>query len=82
MGAFIIVLTIVDILTAIGLVSLVLFQQGQSRGLGAIAGGAETFFGKTKGRSIDAMLKKLTTVIAILFIVLTITLYLMTGRGI
>jgi len=82
MGAFKIILTIVDILTAIALIGLVLFQQGQSRGLGAIAGGAETFFGKTKGRSIDAMLKKVTTVIAILFIVLTISLYLMTGRGV
>ncbi|MHB1453092.1 MAG: preprotein translocase subunit SecG [Saccharofermentanales bacterium] len=81
MGTFIIILTVVDIFTAIGLVSLVLFQQGQARGLGAIAGGAETFFGKSKGRSIDAVLKKFTTGIAILFIVLTVTLYLMTGRG-
>jgi len=76
-----IILAIIDILTCISLVALVLFQQGQSRGLGAIAGGAETFFGKTKGRSIDALLKKFTTFVAILFIVLTIVLYLMTGRG-
>jgi preprotein translocase subunit SecG len=63
------------------LVGLVLFQQGQSRGLGAIAGGAETFFGKSKGRSIDAMLKKFTSFIAIFFILMTVTLYLLTGRG-
>jgi len=32
-------------------------------------GGAETFFGKNKGRTVDAMLKKFTAVVAILFIV-------------
>jgi preprotein translocase subunit SecG len=81
MKALTIVLTLIDIIFAISIVALVLFQQGQARGLGAIAGGAETFFGKTKGRSIDSLLKKLTTVIAIVFLFLTIALYLMTGRG-
>lgn len=81
MQIFSIVLAVIDILLCIGLVGLVLFQQGQSRGLGAIAGGAQTFFGKTKGRSIDGMLKKLTTVIAIAFVITTVALYLMTGRG-
>jgi len=76
-----IVLAIVDILLCISLVGLVLFQQGQSRGLGAIAGGAQTFFGKTKGRSIDGVLKKITTVVAIAFVLTTVALYLMTGRG-
>ncbi len=82
MGAFTIILVLIDVLAAIGLVALVLFQQGQARGLGAIAGGAETFFGKAKGRSIDAMLKKVTTVLAVIFLALTIALYLMTGRGV
>jgi len=77
-----IVLAIVDILLCISLVGLVLFQQGQSRGLGAIAGGAQTFFGKTKGRSIDGVLKKITTVVAITFVLTTVALYLMTGRGV
>ena len=76
-----IIIAIIDILTCVILAGLILFQQGQSRGLGAIAGGAETFFGKTKGRSIDRVLKKFTTFVALLFIFLTITLYLMTGRG-
>ena len=80
MNAFKIILVVIDVLAAIGLVGLVLFQQGQDRGLGSIAGGAETFFGKSKGRSIDALLKKLTTVLAVVFLILTITLYLMTGR--
>lgn len=76
-----IVLAILDIVVCIALVLLVVFQEGNSQGLGAIGGGAETFFGKSKGRSIDALLKKLTSVVTGLFAVLTIALYLMTSRG-
>lgn len=81
MQVFEIILAVVDILVCIGLVVLVVFQEGNSQGLGAIGGGAETFFGKSKGRSIDALLKKLTSVVAIVFAILTVTLYLLTGRG-
>lgn len=81
MQVFEIVLAVVDILVCIGLVMLVVFQEGNSQGLGAIGGGAETFFGKSKGRSIDALLKKLTTIIAIVFAILTVALYLLTSRG-
>ena len=76
-----IIIAIIDILVSIGLVLLVVFQEGSSKGLGIIGGGAETFFGKSKGRSIDAVLKKLTTVAAVVFAILTIILYLLTGRG-
>ena len=44
---------------------------------GTIAGGAETFFGKNKGRTIDAMLNKYTTFAAIAFIIISIVLYLL-----
>lgn len=76
-----IIIAVIDILICIGLVAMVVFQEGSSKGLGIIGGGAETFFGKSKGRSIDALLKKLTSVTAVVFAVLTIILYLMTGRG-
>ena len=76
-----IILAVIDILVCIGLVLLVVFQEGHSKGLGIIGGGAETFFGKSKGRSIDVILKKLTSVAALVFAALTIVLYLMTGRG-
>lgn len=81
MEAVAIIIAIIDILICIGLVLLVVFQEGHSKGLGIIGGGAETFFGKSKGRSIDAVLKKLTTIAAIVFATLTILLYLLTGRG-
>lgn len=81
MVAVAIILAVIDILVCIGLVLLVIFQEGNSKGLGIIGGGAETFFGKSKGRSIDVVLKKLTSAAALVFAALTIVLYLMTGRG-
>jgi len=81
MNTFAIVIAVIDILVSIALVMLVIFQEGNSKGLGAISGGADTFFGKSKGRTIDALLKRLTSILAIVFAVLTVTLYLMTGRG-
>ncbi|MBP8988882.1 MAG: preprotein translocase subunit SecG [Clostridia bacterium] len=76
-----VVLAVIDILVCIALVLLVIFQEGNAKGLGVISGGAETFFGKSKGRSMDRLLKKLTTVVAVIFAILTVLLYLMTGRG-
>ena len=68
-------LTIIHVVISVALVLVVLLQHGKQQGLsGSIAGGAETFFGKNKGRTIDAMLKKFTAVIAILFVVSSISL--------
>ena len=67
-------LTIIHVVISLALVIVVLMQHGKQQGLsGAIAGGAETFFGKNKGRTVDAMLKKFTSGIAILFIISSIT---------
>ena len=69
-------LIIVHVIIAVVLVVVVLMQHGKQQGLsGAIAGGAETFFGKNKGRTIDAMLKKFTAVVAALFVISSIVLY-------
>lgn len=63
-----IILSIIQILMCIVLIGVVLMQSGKSSGLsGSIAGGAETFFGKNKGRTIDALLNKWTTVVALIF---------------
>lgn len=72
MHALSIILNIVLILVSIVLVAVVLMQQGQRQGLGAIAGGAETFFGKGKAKGLDAKLAKITKIAAIAFIVLAI----------
>ncbi len=69
---------IVLIIAAVFLVVSVLMQSGKSHNLsGTIAGGAETFFGKTKGSTIDKKLSKLTTIVAIVFVVLVLISYLM-----
>ena len=71
MAAYEIIFGVVLIILSISLVILVLLQEGNSKGLsGAIAGGADTFFGKNKGRTIEAKLVKLTKVIGIAFFVL------------
>jgi len=73
----ILALTITHAIVSLALVIIVLLQQGKQQGLsGAIAGAGETFFGKSKARTIDAMLKKFTTVVAALFIINSIGLYL------
>lgn len=69
------IITILHILIALALIVIVLFQSGKTAGLsGSIAGGAETFFGKNKGRTIDAMLGKLTSVAAVLFLITSLVL--------
>ncbi len=66
---------IVQIILSLILIVVVLFQSGNQEGLsGAIAGGAETFFGKNKGRTLDAKLKKWTSVVAVLFLVTSVLL--------
>ena len=72
MTALSIVLDIVLILISLVLIAAVLMQQGQRQGLGAIAGGAETFFGKNKSRGLDGKLQKITKIAAVVFIVLAI----------
>lgn len=71
MAAYEIIFGVVLILLSISLVVLVLLQEGNSKGLsGAIAGGADTFFGKNKGRTVEAKLVKLTKIIGVAFFVL------------
>ena len=72
MTAVTIIINIVLIIVSIILILTVLMQQGQRQGLGAIGGGAETFFGKNKAKSYEGKLAKLTKICAIIFIVLAL----------
>ena len=68
-----IVLGIVLIVTSIALIAIVLLQEGRSAGLsGAIAGGAETFLGKNKSKTIEQKLVNITKVLASIFFVLSL----------
>ncbi len=80
MSALQYVLGAVLIILAIFLIIVVLLQESRSAGLsGAISGGADTFFGKSKGRTMEQKLVKLTKISAIVFFILTlgVTIYFM-----
>ncbi|AEY66857.1 MULTISPECIES: preprotein translocase subunit SecG [Eubacteriales] len=75
------IVNILHIVFAVSIIIIVLLQSGKQAGLsGSIAGGAETFFGKNKGRTIDALLGKYTAFAAIAFLVTSIALYLLIDR--
>lgn len=76
------IVTVIHVIFCISIIVIVLLQSGKQAGLsGAIAGGAETFFGKNKGRTIDAILNRYTAVAAILFLVTTIVINQFIIRG-
>lgn len=61
------------VVTSLAIIVIVLMQQSRQAGLsGAIAGGADTFFGKNKGRSADAKLSRGTKILAVIFFVLSL----------
>lgn len=65
-------------IASVVLIASVLLQSGNSVGLsGSIAGGAEQLFGKKKSKGYEAILAKITTVGAVLFVVLSLTLVVM-----
>lgn len=67
------VLSLVIIVVALAIIVLVILQESKTKGLsGAIAGGADTFFGKNKGRTMDAKLQTLTKVAGGLFFILAL----------
>lgn len=68
------ILTVVFILVSIVIAVVVLMQEGKSAGLGAIAGAADTYWGKNKGRSMEGVLVKITRVCIVLFILLAVVL--------
>ena len=68
------ILTVVFILVSIVITVVVLMQEGKSAGLGAIAGAADTYWGKNKGRSMEGVLVKITRVAVVLFILLAVVL--------
>ena len=69
-----ILLTILFVIDCVALTVVVLMQEGKSAGLGAIAGGSDTYWGKNKGRSKEGNLKKATKVMAALFVVMALVL--------
>lgn len=77
-----IAITIVQLLAALVLILVVLFQSGKSQGLsGTIGGIADSYMAKSKARSLDAKLAKSTKWLGAVFVVLTLVLNCMVAAG-
>ena len=70
MAALLVIIQIFLIICAIVLIASVLMQQGNTAGLGSIGGGAETFLGKNKAKSMDAKIARATKWIGAVFLIL------------
>ena len=68
-------LMVILLLASIILIVSILLQEGRSDGLsGSIAGGAEQLFGKRKSRGYDALLSRITTICAVVYIVISLAI--------
>lgn len=70
------ILTIALIIDSVAMVVIILMQEGKNQGLGTIAGAAETYWGRNKGRSMEGRLVKITTIMCVVFFVLALLLNL------
>ena len=76
-------ITILQLLAALVLIGIVLFQSGKSQGLsGTIGGIADSYMAKSKAKSLDAKLAKATKWVGAAFIVLTLVINCMLAAGI
>ncbi len=70
-----IIVTIFLVLASLVLIASILLQSGKQAGMsGEIAGGAESLWGRNKGRSFEGKLEKATTVSAIVFVLAALLL--------
>lgn len=77
MGVLEIILGIAILVMSVFLIVFVLMQSGKDKKLsGTIAGGAETFFGKSKVKSNDKILSRLTTALSLVFVIVMVALYI------
>lgn len=81
MGALVVIIKILLILLALVIIVSVLMQEGQRQGLGAIAGGAETFLGKNKAKGMEEKLHTITKIAALVFIILALVCTILVSAG-
>ena len=68
---------ILHIIVTVALITVVLLQEGKDPGLKGIAGSTpdgDSFFNRNSGRTKASMFSKMTTILAILFLITTIVL--------
>ena len=77
-----IILSVVDIISAIGIIVLFLVQEGNDRGIGVVAGGSsDSYYNKAKGRTMEEQLKKATVICCVLFAIVSVVLYLSIAKA-
>ena len=64
-------------LSALAAIILVLLQPGNSTGINALGGSSETFFGKNKGKSVEARMKKWTIACLVILVIFSISFYIL-----
>lgn len=69
-----VIVMIIFSIICVALAGIILLQEGKSAGLGSIAGMGDSYWSKARGRSIEGHLSKITTVLAISFLVLALVL--------
>ena len=64
-------------ISALAAIILVLMQPSNSSGIDALGGSSETFFGKNKGKSIEAKMKKWTWICLVVLVIFSIAFYVL-----
>ena len=72
-----IALIILMAVASVAALILVLLQPSNSSGIDALGGSSETFFGKNKGKSIEAKMKKWTWLCLAILVVLSVAFYVL-----
>ncbi len=72
------VFLVLHIIVTVALIAVVLLQEGKDPGMKGIAGSSpdagDSFFSKNSGRTKASLFAKMTTVLAILFLITTVVL--------
>ena len=77
-----IILGIVLLVMSAILIVCVLMQSGKDKRLsGSIAGGAETFFGKSKSKTTDKLFSRVTTILSFIFVAVMVVMYILVANA-
>jgi len=71
------VLIILMTVISIGIIVVVMMQEGETGGVSAISGGSsDTFYGKNKGHSKEQILKRITLILGAVMLVISVVFFL------
>lgn len=76
-----VILIVLMLVAAVAAIIMVLMQPANSDGINALSGSSDTFFGKNKGKSIEAKLKKATGICLTVLGVLAVVFYVLQYEG-